>query len=77
MSARTDAAVNGALIALGAAAILDNIFSHWLLGLHRAVPGGWALPVEIALAVVGAIMMSVGVRREVRAHGRNETRARL
>lgn len=67
MSERTDAAANGGLIALGAAAIFDNVFSHWLLGLHRAVPGGWALPVEIALAVVGAVMIGVGVRRELRA----------
>jgi hypothetical protein len=39
MSERTDAPVNGALISLGAAAILDDVFSHWLVGLHRAVFG--------------------------------------
>lgn len=36
MSERNDAVPNGALIALGALAILDNV--HWLFGLHRAVP---------------------------------------
>jgi hypothetical protein len=53
VSERTDALVKGAVIALGAAAILDNLFSHWLLGLHRAVSGSWATPVEVALALTG------------------------
>jgi hypothetical protein len=33
MTERTDALVNGALISLGAAAIPDNVFSHWLFWL--------------------------------------------
>ncbi len=72
-SERTDALVNGALVALGAAAILDNVFSHWLLGLHRAVPGEWATPVEVALAVIGVVLLVLGLRREVRARRRDET----
>ena len=38
MVQRTDALINGALIALGALGILDNLIAHWLLGVHRAVP---------------------------------------
>lgn len=76
MSDRTDALLNGALIALGAAAILDNIFSHWLLGLHRAVPGEWAMPVEVGLVLLGAILVGLGVRREVRARSRHRDGAR-
>jgi hypothetical protein len=64
---RNDALLNGALIALGAAAILDNVLSHWLLGLHRAVPGELATPVEVALAVLGGGAVLVGVGRERRA----------
>jgi uncharacterized membrane protein len=64
---RTDALVNGALIALGAAAILDNLVAHWLLGLHRAVPTSWAIFVEIGLVVLGAGMVFVGLWREIRA----------
>jgi hypothetical protein len=55
------------LIALGAAAILDNVFSHWLFGLHRAAPGDWATPVEIALAIAGFVMIGLGLRRELQA----------
>jgi hypothetical protein len=74
MGERTDALVNGALVALGTAAVLDNVFSHWLLDLDRAVPGGWATPVEVALAVGGCVSISVGVRRELRARSRHERR---
>ncbi len=76
MSDRTDALLNGALIAVGAAAILDNLFSHWLLGLHRAVPGEWAIRVEVGLVVLGAILVGLGVRREVRARSRHRDGAR-
>jgi hypothetical protein len=74
MNERTDAFVNGALIALGAASILDNIFSHWLLGLHRAVPGSAATPVEVVLLLGGAFAVGVGIRREVRARHRRDAR---
>lgn len=76
MSERTDALVNGALIALGAAAVLDNVFSHWLLGLHRAVPGDAATPLEAALLVLGLVLVATGMLRELRARGRFAPRAR-
>jgi len=58
---RNHALVNGALIAVGALAIPDNIVAHWILGLHRAVPGPWAGPVEVALVVLGAGLLAIGV----------------
>lgn len=73
---RTQALVNGALIAGGMIAIVDNIVSHWLLGLHRAVPGSAAGPVEVLLVVFGVILVAVGVRREVGARRRARTPTR-
>lgn len=70
MSERNGAMVNGALIALGAVAILDNVVTHWLLGLHRAVPGGAATVVEIGLVVVGIVLVLIGVTRERHARRR-------
>lgn len=66
---RTDAMINGALIALGALAVVDNVVAHWLLGLHRAVPGPWAGPVEVGLVLGGAGLVVLGLRRERRARG--------
>jgi hypothetical protein len=40
VSARTEAAVYGAVVGLGAALVLDNVVVHWLVGLHRVVQGG-------------------------------------
>jgi uncharacterized membrane protein len=71
MSVRTDALVNGALIAAGAITIVDNVVAHWLLGLHRAVPGPAADVVEPFLVVLGAILLLVGLVRELRARGRH------
>ncbi|MEV4202989.1 hypothetical protein [Micromonospora globbae] len=63
--------VDGALIALGAVAILDNVVAHWLLGLHRAVPDGTAATVvEIGPLVVGIVLLLVRVTRERRARRR-------
>jgi hypothetical protein len=70
MTGRTDALINGAVIAFGSAAILDNLFSHWLLGLHRAVPGSAATPIELALFLTGALAVGIGVRREMHARRR-------
>ncbi len=61
---RRGAFVNGALVALGAAAIVDNLLAHWLLGLHRAAPGRWALPLELVQLVVGAALLVAGIARE-------------
>lgn len=71
MSERNGAMVNGALIALGAVAILDNLVAHWLLGLHHAVPdGGAATVVEVGLVVVGIALLTIGVTRERHARRR-------
>jgi uncharacterized membrane protein len=66
---RTDALLNGALIAAGAIAVVDNAVAHWLLGLHRAVPGPAAPAVEVGLVVLGAAMLVAGLWRERRARG--------
>ncbi len=63
---RNGALINGALIALGMLAIVDNIVVHWLLGLHRAIPGPWAASVEVGLIVLGIGMFALGVWRERR-----------
>lgn len=69
-AARNDPLINGALIALGTLAIVDNILAHWLLGLHRAVPGAWAVYVEVGLVAFSAMLLSLGLWREVRARRR-------
>jgi hypothetical protein len=40
-------------------AILDNIVVHWLLGLHRAVPGPDGLTVEWFLIALGAVLLGL------------------
>ncbi|MDP9352479.1 MAG: DUF2243 domain-containing protein [Chloroflexota bacterium] len=67
VSERTDAMINGALIALGILGIGDNVISHWILHLHRAVPGPDATLVEIILVVLSTGMLALGLLREVRA----------
>ena len=66
---RNDVLINGALIALGALAIVDNVVAHWLLGLHRAIPGPWAGVVEVGLIVLGAGMLILGAYGEKYRHG--------
>lgn len=60
---RNDSLINGALIALGALAIVDNVVAHWLLGLHQAIPGPWAGAVEVGLVVLGVGMLILGLWR--------------
>ena len=67
---RTSALINGALIGIGALAIVDNIVAHWILGLHHAIPGPWATPVEIGLVLLGVAMLAVGLWRERQARRR-------
>ena len=67
MKGRNDALLNGALIAIGALGVLDNLVVHWLLGLHRAVPGRHALAAEIILVAVSTGLLVLGVWRERRA----------
>lgn len=66
VSARNDAMLNGALIAIGGLGIIDNILVHWVLGLHRAVPGEQALEVEYALIGGGVLLLILGLWRERR-----------
>jgi uncharacterized membrane protein len=69
-NSRNEPLVNGALIALGALAIVDNVVAHWLLGLHRAIPGPGAVYVEVGLVILGAVLLAFGLWREVRARRR-------
>lgn len=59
--------LNGALIALGALGVADNVVVHWLLQLHRAVPGEHALAVEIGLVAGSVVLLAIGIARERRA----------
>lgn len=67
---RTGALVNGALISLGALAVVDNVVFHWLLGLHRAVPGTGAEFVEVGLVALGVAMLALGLWLERKARKR-------
>lgn len=67
---RNDAMLNGALIALGALGIVDNVVNHWILELHRAVPGPYTLQVEIGLVAVSTALLVTGLRRERQARRR-------
>lgn len=62
-----DGLVNGALIALGALAVVDNVVFHWLLGWHR-LNEAWSSEAnflaEAGVVVVGVLMLVVGVMRE-------------
>jgi hypothetical protein len=58
--------LNGAMVALGVVAVVDNVVSHWILGLHRAVPGQAAAAVEASLVVLGVVLVTVGLGREAR-----------
>lgn len=68
---RNRAFVNGALVAAGLIAVVDNVVAHWLLGLHRAVPGPLAGTVEAALVGLGVVILFIGVWRE--ATGRRKS----
>lgn len=70
ISSRNGALVNGILLAVGAAAVVDNIVGHWVLDLHRAVPGDAAGEVEVGLVVAGVVAFVVGLSREVSARRR-------
>ncbi len=72
---RNDALINGALIAAGSITIVDNVVAHWLLGLHRAVPGPAADIVEPVLVALGAIVLLFGAVREARARRAGEVRS--
>jgi len=59
--------LNSALIAARVVGILDNVIAHWWLQLHRILPGPEALPVEIAVVILGIGALVIGIWRERRA----------
>jgi uncharacterized membrane protein len=63
---RNSAMVNGALIALGTLGIIDNVLFHWILQLHRAVPGPSAIVIELALVIVSFGVLLLEVLHELR-----------
>lgn len=67
--ARRNAMLNGALIAMGALAVLDTVVVHWIAGLHRTFDGPeWSvLATEIATVVLGVALVVIGVWREASA----------
>ncbi|CAN5794355.1 hypothetical protein BH23GEM7_BH23GEM7_21620 [soil metagenome] len=67
---RNEAMFNGALIAFGATGIFDNVVNHWILELHRAVPGPYTLQVEIGLVVVSTALLVTGLGLERQARRR-------
>jgi uncharacterized membrane protein len=68
--------LNGALIAVGALGVLDNVIVHWFLGWHRAIEGSpHSLAMEISLVAVGTLMVVTGAVRERRARGSEPDRA--
>lgn len=67
MDDRTDAMINGALIVIGGAAVIDTILFHWLLGWHRLIeemndPGLFLL--ELGVVLIGLLLLWLGVWRE-------------
>ncbi|WP_306060465.1 DUF2243 domain-containing protein [Natronococcus wangiae] len=70
MHERTDAMLNGALIVIGAAAVIDNIVFHWLLGWHRViegVPDPEMFLLELGIVLIGIVLFSLGTWREYTA----------
>lgn len=70
MNERTDAILNGALIVIGAAAGIDNIVFHWILGWHRlieGVPDPEMFLIEFTIVIIGGILFTIGAWREWRA----------
>jgi hypothetical protein len=72
MRERNDAMINGAMIALGGLGILDNVLFHWILQLHRAVPGPYALHVEVVIVILSGALLALGIWRERRARRQRE-----
>jgi len=59
--------LNGILITLGLLAILDNLISHWLLGLHRILPNPTlSTYLEVFLFILGLVLFVIGICREIK-----------
>lgn len=64
---RNRALINGSLISLGLAAILDNIFSHWIFKWHRILPDeALSSYLEGGLFILGLILFGSGLYREIK-----------
>jgi uncharacterized membrane protein len=64
---RNGVLLNGALIAMGLASVLDNVFSHWLFKWHRILPNHrLSTYLEIVLFIAGLIMLTIGIYREIK-----------
>jgi hypothetical protein len=69
--ARKDAMINGALVAVGALGVFDNVVVHWILGWHRAIEDSpYALQIEIGIVVLSTAMLVTGIWRERQARRR-------
>jgi len=62
-------ALDGALLTVGALAVVDNVVFHWLLGFHR-FKDGWegSIVAEVLLVLLGVAMVVVAWRG-LRARG--------
>ncbi|TYL36121.1 hypothetical protein CV102_24120 [Natronococcus pandeyae] len=73
MNDRTDAMLNGALMVIGAAAVVDTVVFHWVLEWHRLIEGApdpELFFLELGVVLVGGILFAVGAARERRARRR-------
>ena len=74
MHERTDAMLNGALLVIGAAAVIDTIVVHWVLGWHRLIEG-MADPtlflLEVGVVLIGLVVFGIGAYREASARSRH------
>lgn len=63
---RSDSLLAGALMALGALAVVDNVVFHWWLGFHR-FNQAWShelnLAVEASVVLTGIAMLVIGVHQ--------------
>lgn len=65
--------LNGALMGIGAAAVVDTVVFYWVLDWHRLIEGApdpELFFLELVVVLVGAIPFAVGAPRERRARRR-------
>lgn len=63
MNERTDAMINGALMVIDAAAVIDNILFYWILGWYRlieGVPDPAMFLVELTVVLIGTVLFAIG-----------------
>lgn len=67
MNERADTVVNGALMVIGAAGVVDTVVFHWLLGWHRlieGVPDPTMFLLELGVVLVGVVLLAIGAWQE-------------